>query len=590
MSLMAQRPKSASTFKELPKYRAPSLDRHSLIEPSLADALRRRVGFHSQPDSKLSQQSAMHSAALRGVSLTGWPLERLRSVARREAIAAAIKYTESYRDLWFDKSDYVARSNDTPWVVAGHQPELFHPGVWFKNFLLSQASQQAAAIPLNLVIDNDLCRAPAIRVLSREAAGSDEAANIHDAGRDSLVQPLFRTESVPFDAPAPPVAWECRSVLDLACFESFPQRVRAALAADVRTPLVDRLWQHALPAARRTGRLGLALAQARHCLEGELGLQTLELPLGQLCHQTSFARFSLAILSDLARFQQIYNAQRTAYRQANGIRSQTHPVPALVARNGWLEAPWWIYREAAPTRRHMFAKLDGDQLLLSDQAGWQATIEGPLDSDDAVADWQQLAIDGVLIRPRALITTMFVRMIISDLFMHGIGGGKYDQLTDAIIGDYFHMPPPEMIVATATLHLPLDNRALGSLAENERAAQREQAGAWRLRYHPETQLDRPDDEMAQLLRTKQELLQSIPPRGEKWEWHRQITRVNERLAELNAAAFQQSQLRLQELAAQQRQLKLALSREFSFCLFELPYVADELTRLAAADFEHRSAK
>ncbi len=75
-------------------------------------------------------------------------------------------------------------------------------------------------------------------------------------------------------------------------------------------------------------------------------------------------------------FSKIYNEQRTAYRLANGIRSQTHPVPALQTRNGWFEAPWWIYRAAEPTRRHLFARIEGDDLMLSDQAGWQAVIEG----------------------------------------------------------------------------------------------------------------------------------------------------------------------------------------------------------------------
>ena len=106
--------------------------------------------------------------------------------------------------------------------------------------------------------------------------------------------------------------------------------------------------------------------------------------------------------------------------------------------------------------------------MLSDQAGWQTVIEGPLDGDDAVADWMQLAIDGVLLRPRALITTMFARLVISDLFMHGIwDGGKYDQMTDAIIREILRYTAPPMVVATATLRLPLaEQLQLGSVQQN----------------------------------------------------------------------------------------------------------------------------
>ncbi len=35
--------------------------------------------------------------------------------------------------------------------------------------------------------------------------------------------------------------------------------------------------------------------------------------------------------------------------------------------------------------------------------------------------------------PRALTTTLFLRTFIADLFIHGIGGGQYDRLTDRIV-------------------------------------------------------------------------------------------------------------------------------------------------------------
>ncbi|MGN6545819.1 MAG: hypothetical protein ACTHK7_12270, partial [Aureliella sp.] len=366
---------------------------------------------------------------------------------------------------------------------------------------------------------------------------------------------------------------------------------RAVLLKEIEHPLVDTLWKHARQAARRTGRLGLALAEARHGLEGELGLRTLELPLSHLCQQQSFARFSIELLRQLPRLQQIYNAQRGAYRTAHNIRSESHPVPALAQRHGWIEAPWWVYRTSSPTRKHLFAKLEGDNLLLSDQAGWQATIEGPLDDDDAAEQWQEFAVDGVLLRPRALITTMFVRLVVSDLFLHGIGGGMYDQLTDAIMRELFGIEPPPMCVATATLHLPQAAAAVSStLTENQAAVQHEQEMQWRLRYHPEEHLSAPDVETQALLQQKQELLRAIPPRGEKWEWHRQITRINQRLAELNQAAIEHSEQRVQALAADQRELKLAYSRELSFCLFELPYVADALKGLAEREFVRPAAK
>jgi hypothetical protein len=53
---------------------------------------------------------------------------------------------------------------------------------------------------------------------------------------------------------------------------------------------------------------------------------------------------------------------------------------------------------------------------------------------------------------------MFLRLFVADLFVHGIGGGRYDQITDRLIRSHFGVVPPVFAVTTATLYLP---QALG---------------------------------------------------------------------------------------------------------------------------------
>ena len=50
---------------------------------------------------------------------------------------------------------------------------------------------------------------------------------------------------------------------------------------------------------------------------------------------------------------------------------------------------------------------------------------------------------------------MYARLFLCDLFIHGIGGGKYDEVTDNIIRRYYGVEPPAYLVLSATLHLPL---------------------------------------------------------------------------------------------------------------------------------------
>src|SRR5262249_14513207 len=64
---------------------------------------------------------------------------------------------------------------------------------------------------------------------------------------------------------------------------------------------------------------------------------------------------------------------------------------------------------------------------------------------------------GFKVRPRALTNTLFARLFLCDLFVHGIGGGKYDELTDEIMHRFYGIEPPEFLVFSATLLLPFQH-------------------------------------------------------------------------------------------------------------------------------------
>jgi hypothetical protein len=65
------------------------------------------------------------------------------------------------------------------------------------------------------------------------------------------------------------------------------------------------------------------------------------------------------------------------------------------------------------------------------------------------------------------MTTLFLRFVLSDLFVHGVGGGLYDSVTDEIASRLWGLTPPKMIVASATLHLPVVEPA-GAVELDER--------------------------------------------------------------------------------------------------------------------------
>src|SRR5262249_29921350 len=80
----------------------------------------------------------------------------LRSLVRGEVLSAARRYLNSHG---FPGSSGPADSGDagaTPLIVTGHQPELFHPGVWIKNFAAGAIAGANRGCALNLIVDNDL--------------------------------------------------------------------------------------------------------------------------------------------------------------------------------------------------------------------------------------------------------------------------------------------------------------------------------------------------------------------------------------------------------------------------------------------------
>ena len=106
------------------------------------------------------------------------------------------------------------------------------------------------------------------------------------------------------------------------------------------------------------------------------------------------------------------------------------------------------------------------------------TPEG--DATAAVEQMAALSAQGIRLRTRALITTMAARLLLGDLFIHGIGGAKYDQLTDRIIAQFFGFEPPGYMVVSGTLQLPISRPAVAT-----ESVQQLRQRIRELEFHPE---------------------------------------------------------------------------------------------------------
>src|SRR5262249_59914982 len=103
--------------------------------------------------------------------LGGWEYDfqgrsatHLRGLVHREIIAGAREFLIRHGVMAPECQAKADSASTTPLVVTGHQPELFHPGVWVKNFATSALARAHGGLGLNLIVDNDLPKSSAIRV------------------------------------------------------------------------------------------------------------------------------------------------------------------------------------------------------------------------------------------------------------------------------------------------------------------------------------------------------------------------------------------------------------------------------------------
>ncbi len=225
--------------------------------------------------------------------------------------------------------------------------------------------------------------------------------------RFPIIDSDVRELCVPFDDDIGERPYETRPIQNPERFAAFAEVVRDATKNWPFEPLIRSVWQPA------QGNVGETFSEWRQNIEHQWGCHNREVTVRELSQTASFARFVSHISADLPRFRAAYNGAVIAYRQTHGLRSKNHPVPDLAEG----ELPFW---EMSPNGRR------------------PATSATPPSA----------------MRPRALTLTLFARLCLGDFFIHGIGGGKYDEVTDAIIRDYFRIEPPAYQVLSATLHLP----------------------------------------------------------------------------------------------------------------------------------------
>ncbi len=487
------------------------------------------------------------------VQWAGDPLREVRRRAREQAVAAARAYLTA-------AGEPVPEFGADSLLLSGHQPELFHPGVWVKNFALHRLARASGATPLNLIVDNDTVKSNLLDIPTDRPEGRGG----------------FRIGSVPFDVWGAPVPYEERPVRNEVLFARLPERVQVDTSHWRFEPMLPAFWAEVQRQARRTNLLGERFAAARRTFERAWGCHNLELPVSALCQTESFAEFACDLLRLLPAFHGLYNQAVHRYRQRYGIRSRNHPVPDLIAEGDWLEAPFWAWRAGQNRRGRLMVRSTARALELRVGGESWPALPAPGSPSEMSGAFLNLQKRGFKIRSRALTNTLYARVFLGDLFIHGIGGGKYDELTDELISGFYISQPPRFLVLSATLLLPFpENREpIGDCRPLQRKLRD-------VHWNPQRYLsvEGGTPEVARLLAEKQDWITKEPPtrRGRR-ERFRTLQRLTAELRTHVAGREGQLLAELVECERRRESAGVLRRRDYAFCLYPEAQLRDFCTR------------
>ena len=452
---------------------------------------------------------------------------------------------------------------DAPIVVTGHQPEFIHPGVWAKHVVAARLAAAMGGAAVNLVADNDVPKETGLAV-----------PTVEDGRLNRRIVPSTHAPTS--------FAYENRPAAAVAERQAFEARVRTAMGPRFESSMLGDYFAALLGEPTHPVDWVDQTVAARRAVEQAVGITILDRRISRVWYGPMLAE----LIRDAGRFAAAYNGALADYRREQGVRSPQHPIPDLKRSDTLQELPLWAYRPGEGRRRLYAAAQGGRVELRADDpssAGGRVIGRWPQRS---FADWG--AADAALrsagdwrIRPRALMLTLWARLLLADLFVQGIGGAKYDRITDRLIRRYYGFEPPLMMAVSATLHLALPRHDLEPAAA--RALRRRRRD---MIYNPQRQMN-DSAAMQSLYRQKTDALgrlealrggnRSVRPR--RRELFLTVRALNDRMRALDPHAWQEQERRLEETIRRLRENEIATRRDYFFALHrrsDLEWLRDRL--------------
>ena len=379
-------------------------------------------------------------------NISGIPFSEFREQVRSETLKKAGEYSEKIwalcsnlniagtENLSSIKDFYAPQKNI---IQTGHSPTLAHPGAVIKHGLVNSIAEKANGIGINMVVDND--------------ASNDNCLNIPDINDlDSAA------EKMEYHPGLRNLAFEEIRYADTTQLPALKERIlRSVHNPEMRKTFEDFI-NIAITLSGETLQFSDLFTFARNAFLTRSGINNLEVPVSHISETDPFLIFFLHITANLKCFVDVYNAKLREYRKLKKISSKANPLPDLMEKGFVVEMPFWMWKRDEP-RKSLFASVADESrisIICENKVVEHFDFGERNRSTKNLERLKMLINKDIKIRPKAIANTMYSRLFFSDLFVHGIGGAKYDLITDEIIREFFEVEPPEYATISATMHLP----------------------------------------------------------------------------------------------------------------------------------------
>lgn len=311
--------------------------------------------------------------------------------------------TRLLQNPWHDDHAY----NKKPLIATGHQPWLWHPGILAKYIAAANAALRLDATPLNLVVDHDIHDTQKLAVPIKCGHRMDIL---------TIQMSAYQAEVPSGCQPAANVSAVIDKLVHIRNHHS------EALQVDL-APLIEAYGKLA-PCNTMAQQMAALIDQ----------LITPYTPTGPSLFSSHF--HELPQFRDLVH-QMAHDAPHCAkYYNAAVLQYPNAGIAMLDIQKHRIELPLWLLRWQQPRQR----------VYVDIANPYQPRL---------VTDQQAVTPDD-LIAPRSVLMSAAMRSICCDLFVHGHGGGVYDQVTQQWWQQWHGTPLAPMVVASADITLDFD--------------------------------------------------------------------------------------------------------------------------------------